>query len=90
MNSSYVCLLQPERQRMIPDAGAFPFLVGLLWRQGSSSNHRIIPNPESNPESGIWALSPLDTTRGARETREISSQRRPSIHPTTDCIADQR
>jgi hypothetical protein len=26
---------------MIADAGALPFLVGLLWRQGSSSNHRI-------------------------------------------------
>jgi hypothetical protein len=26
---------------MIADAGALPFLVGLLWRHGSSSNHRI-------------------------------------------------
>jgi hypothetical protein len=33
--------VKPEHQRMIADAGALPFLVGLLWRQGSSSNHRI-------------------------------------------------
>jgi hypothetical protein len=26
---------------MIADAEAFSFVVGLLWRQGSSSNHRI-------------------------------------------------
>jgi hypothetical protein len=27
----------------------------------------------ANPGSGLWALSPLATTHGARETREISS-----------------
>jgi hypothetical protein len=26
---------------MITDAGALSFFVGLLWRHGSSSNHRI-------------------------------------------------
>jgi len=27
----------------------------------------------ATPGSGVWALSPVATTRGARETREISS-----------------
>ncbi len=36
----------------------------------------------ANPESSVWALSPLETTRGARETREISSQR--MLCPTLD------
>jgi hypothetical protein len=56
---------------MIADAGALPFLVGLLWRQGSSSNHRIANGVVRRAANAITNLAHENAQIKTREVRNV-------------------
>ncbi len=56
---------------MIADARAFPFLVGLLWRQGSSSNHRIANGVVRRAANAITNLAHENAQIKTREVRNV-------------------